>query len=88
MNVDSAVGFLLDGNPTVCGGRFEDAILLAERGVNVELVFGPLSGTLTLLTLGAGALDRGSWVNGVSDDVSFGSTDELELSGLKIHKQV
>ena len=42
------------------GGRFEDAILLAESGVNVELVFGPLSGTLTLLTLGAGALDRGS----------------------------
>ena len=36
-------------------GRFEEAaMLLAESGVMAELVFGPLSGTLTLLTLGAG----------------------------------
>ena len=70
------------------GGRFEDAILLADSGVIVELVFGPLSGTLTLVTLTPGARGGGSCVKGVIDDISFGSTDELELSGLKIHKQV
>ena len=71
-------------------GRFEEAaMLLAESGVMAELVFGPLSGTWTLLTLGAGVgRDGGSWVNGVIDDISFGSVDELELSGLKIDKQV
>ena len=69
---------------------FEAAIVLTERGV----MDGCLVSSLLLIPAAAAELFLAAaedaaeliCVNGVIDDISFASIDELELSGLKTNK--